>query len=290
MRRTGATANEIAAALGVKPRGSVVREAFRREPRHPRTGRMRAKDELREQAIRLRRRGHTYSEIQRATGASKGSLSLWLANVVLNEDAATAKAERSRAARLAGAAGKRRATLARDEHFLRVAKQWLGVLTPREVLLMGAVAYWCEGTKSKPWRTARQVTFLNSDPDLVRIFLASMQLLGVSPREHTYRVCIHESGDVHAAEAYWAEVVGVPASAFRRATIKSHNPRTVRHNVGAGYHGCLSVRVHRSADAYRRISGIFSAVADAVAGVPAEGALLGEFPPPAAMPIDTAVG
>ncbi|MET7540767.1 hypothetical protein [Streptomyces sp. NPDC005507] len=61
----------------------------------------------------------------------------------------------------------------------------------------------------------------------------------------------HESADVAAAEAHWAEVVGVDASAFSKPTIKKHNPRTVRKN----YHGCLVIYVRQSAELYRRTEG-----------------------------------
>ena len=37
--------------------------------------------------------------------------------------------------------------------------------------------------------------------------------------------------------------------------LKRHNPKTVRKNVGEGYHGCLRIDVRRSGDLYRRIEG-----------------------------------
>ncbi|HWH27537.1 MAG TPA: hypothetical protein VNU26_01015 [Mycobacteriales bacterium] len=43
---------------------------------------------------------------------------------------------------------------------------------------------------------------------------------------------------------------------FGRSTIKRHNPRTVRKNVGADYHGCLCVSVVQSGDLYDRLRGV----------------------------------
>jgi hypothetical protein len=54
------------------------------------------------------------------------------------------------------------------------------------------------------------------------------------------------------------------ADRFRRPTLKRHNPRTVRKNVGADYHGCLRIDVRRSAGLYRKIEGWAAA---AMAGV-----------------------
>jgi hypothetical protein len=70
-----------------------------------------------------------------------------------------------------------------------------------------------------------------------------------------FRVHIHETADVAAAEEFWRGVTGAGAAQFHRTGLKRHNPRTVRKNVGADYHGCLIIGVRQSADLYRRIEG-----------------------------------
>jgi hypothetical protein len=136
----------------------------------------------------------------------------------------------------------------------------LGPPSLREVLIAGAVAYWAEGSKRKPWRPAERVTFINSDPDMVRLFLALLAAMSVSDDRRIFRVSIHESADEAAAREYWSEVVAVPAAEFQRTTLKRHNPRTVRKNVGDDYHGCLVVSVRRSIGLYREIEGIWRAL------------------------------
>lgn len=44
----------------------------------------------------------------------------------------------------------------------------IGPLTRRELKIAGAVAYWAEGSKSKPWRTKEVVAFVNSDAFMIR--------------------------------------------------------------------------------------------------------------------------
>ena len=58
-----------------------------------------------------------------------------------------------------------------------------------------------------------------------------------------------------AAEQFWLTVTGAHPSQFYKAVLKTHNPKTVRKNVGDGYHGCLRVDVMQSADLYRKIEG-----------------------------------
>ncbi|HEY0936170.1 MAG TPA: hypothetical protein VGD91_20820, partial [Trebonia sp.] len=147
------------------------------------------------------------------------------------------------------------------KEFREAATREIGELTEREILIAGAIAYWCEGTKAKPWRqTGVHVTFMNSDPGLIRFFLRFLDVAGIQHADLVFRVHVHESADVEAAQRFWAEVTGAPADQFRKVTLKRHNPKTVRKNTGEAYHGCLIVYVRRSGDLYRSIEGWMSAI------------------------------
>jgi hypothetical protein len=74
-------------------------------------------------------------------------------------------------------------------------------LTERE-LLLGAVAYWAEGTKAKPWRQQERLSFTNSDPNMIKLFLAWLNLVGVDGERLRFRVHIHESADIGGALRY----------------------------------------------------------------------------------------
>ena len=78
-----------------------------------------------------------------------------------------------------------------------------------------------------------------------------------------YRISIHESADLDAAGRWWADVIGVPFERFSRPTLKTHNPSTVRYNVGDPYRGCLVIDVPQSRELYWQIEGLMSGIADA---------------------------
>ena len=70
-----------------------------------------------------------------------------------------------------------------------------------------------------------------------------------------FRVYIHENADAKAAELFWLEATGAKPEQFLTPTLKRHNPKTVRKNVGETYHGCLRIDVRRSSDLYHKIEG-----------------------------------
>jgi hypothetical protein len=209
-----------------------------------------AKRELQSQARDLRRAGRTYDEIVTELGVSKSSVSLWVRDL-------PKPPRRHHARRMAEARWtphRRKMAILRTQTKFAAARE-IGVLTDRELFLVGVGLYWSEGTKSRPYRPTERLTFTNSDPDMVRVFLAWLDLLGVPRDQMRFMIMIHESADVSASERFWEEVVEAPAAAFTKTVLKKHNPKTSRKNVGDGYHGCLAVRVLKSADLYRRIEG-----------------------------------
>ena len=231
------------------------------------TRRARAKDDLHARAVELRRGGATVPEIAEALCVSKSSAYLWTRDVPLGGTPEEASVRRSRRSRQSAEARWEPLTRARDDERARIAARessWVGELTEREVILIGAVAYWCEGQKAKPWRPQQfRMQFINSDAALIRLFLRFVEGCGIERHALGYRLSIHESADVMAAAQWWSEVIGVPAGQFRRPTLKAHNPSTVRHNVGDAYRGCLVVFVPGGRELYWRVEGWMQGIAGA---------------------------
>ena len=132
----------------------------------------------------------------------------------------------------------------------------IGSLTQRELLIAGAIAYWCEGAKNKPYHRHDRVTFMNSDPGLITFFLRFLDAAGVDRNRSVYRVYIHESADIDGAEHFWLEVTGAdPASVPQIDSQAAQPARPSARTWATNYHGCLRIDVRQSADLYRRIEG-----------------------------------
>ena len=256
LRLEGKCLREIKDALG--PVGNdTLNEELKGTPPADWTRRPNAKDDLREQARALRTQGLSYNEIAAQLGVSKSSVSLWVRDIPCPERFSYVHSER----RKEGLRKFNEARTARHAAESAAAGAQIGELTDREVLIAGVIAYWCEGSKSKSYRPSNdRVIFMNSDPGLVRFFLRFLDVVGVQRSDLVFRVHIHESADVEAAQRFWEEVTRAPADLFGKPTLKRHNPKTVRKNIGTAYHGCLRIDVRRSGELYRKIAGWASAV------------------------------
>ncbi|MDN3293098.1 hypothetical protein QWM81_03355 [Streptomyces ficellus] len=267
LRRQGLSRRQIRDRLRVD-NNDILNRLLEGEPPPEWTKRPRAKDDLRARARELRLQGMTYDRIQVELGCSKSSISLWVRDLP--------KPECRRSREQASAIAKKgwEPTLQRREAERQEAKtaaaKAVGDMTDRELLLVGTALYWAEGTKSKAHRPQERVTFINSDPDMIRVFLSWLRLLGVRREQLRYHVHVHESADVSKAEDFWAHIVGEEVSALGRTTLKKHNPKTNRKNVGPDYHGCLAIRVVQSVDLYRRIEGCWYGIVGA-ASAPGSG-------------------
>jgi transposase len=228
------------------------------------TQRPNAKDDLRDMAIEMRRDGCSVPQIAADLRVSKSTAYLWTRHIPLDRTPAEREERRRRHMEHMQEARWEPYRKARDADRAATGgrlSEWVGDLTDREVLLVGTVAYWCEGAKEKPWNQTLSLQFINSDPRLILLFLRYVELLGIGPAQLTYRLSIHETADVPAATAWWSDVVGVPVENFRRAILKTHKPSTVRRNVGDTYRGCLIVYVPKSSRLYWEVEGVMGGIA-----------------------------
>ncbi|MFD3491055.1 hypothetical protein ACFWWB_10830 [Streptomyces sp. NPDC058690] len=252
LRREGLSLRQIRDRLHVH-NNEILNRLVKGEPAPEWTKRPNAKDDLRERARELRRQGMTYDRIQVELGCSKSSISLWVRDLPKPEPHHTPTEHL--ALMNAGLLDLRASREKERAETKRLARDAVGDLSDRELFLAGVTLYWAEGTKDKTYSRRECLQFINSDPNVIKLYLRWLDLLGVTQDRIRMRVSIHESADIPGAERFWAELVGIPTSALKKTTLKKHNPRTTRKNTTVSYRGCLVVYVSKSADLYRRVEG-----------------------------------
>jgi transcriptional regulator with XRE-family HTH domain len=214
-----------------------------------------------ETARELRREGWLLREIADELGISPKTAFLWCRGIPT-----PARAVHGRSAEETRAMGRaywdvelERRDVVRQAA-IRSHQARVGLLSERELDLVVATAYWCEGSKSKPWARREKLQFINSDPDLVRLLIEWLRRRGAGLERCRLSVNIHESGDLAAATRFWANATGCDEEQLAKPLLKRHNPLTVRKNVGESYVGCLSIGVRQSRDLYREIEGLWRGI------------------------------
>lgn len=252
---------QIQERLGVSK--TVLQGWLRGIPPPDWTRRPNAKDDLKVLAIELRGQGWSVNDIAVELGVARSTAWQWVKHLPLDRDSERARQKAEKARQLTDGRwhAYRIARDARRESLRAEAAAEVGALSDRELLLLGAAIYWCEGAKAKRWRQHEvSLCFINSDARLVALFVRFLELVGVDRDRPSYRVSIHENADATAATRWWSEALGLPLERFLRPSLKRHNPRTNRHNIAEDYRGCLVIKAPRSRELYWRIEGVMSAI------------------------------
>lgn len=175
--------------------------------------------EKKSEAIRLRKKGASYSQIKEKLGVSKSSLSLWLHDMPLPEkrlrelrDWNVVRIERFRNSMRQ----KRESRLV--EVRKRAAKD-IRKFNKRELFIAGLFLYWGEGGKTVTTCTSLS----NTDPAMIRFFMHWLQMLGVSKDRFRVRMHLYTDMNIEAEVRYWSKALDLPLSSFRKPYIKTSN-------------------------------------------------------------------
>jgi hypothetical protein len=220
------------------------------------------KNLLKEKAINLRHKGFSYSEILQIIPVAKSTLSLWLKSVELSKEQSQRLTEKKLLAIKKGGQSRKILRLAltksiKMQAFLEI-KQKLKKINIRDLWLMGIMLYWAEGAKQKTNDVSQGVCFSNSDQFMIEIFLKWLKTcLFIKDENISFDIYIHENHErkKRDIQKYWSNATGFPIGEFGKIYYKTHKLKINRSNIGNNYHGLLRVRIRKSTDLNRKISG-----------------------------------
>jgi|SRR3989344_4722688 len=212
---------------------------------------------MRQKAISLRERGKTLREIGTALGISSSTAHLWTRQVRLNDLQKQAIWERHRQAFQEGR--RKVAMRQKQEREKEKAKykerggDMIGLISKRELMLIGAALYWSEGFK----RDSR-LGFANSDPNMIKFFLRWLFEVGEVSREDVrLRVGLNISykDRVSEIEKKWSILTGMPVGHFQKPFFQKVQWKKTYKNRGE-YLGVLRVRVNGQRKLFLTIKGM----------------------------------
>lgn len=212
----------------------------------------------RQKAISLRRQGFSYREILKEVPVAKSTLSLWLRSVGLSEKQKQHLTEKKRLAALRGAKKRHDERIQKSLGIRKKAKKEIGLLSERELWLMGIMLHWAEGAKEKDWHPSVGVRFSNSDANMLKFFLNWLEkFCNISLSDIKIEIYLHKNSrnDLETVRKYWSQQLDISSDFLHTVYWKKNNIMTNRHNRQQNYYGILVLVVKKSTNLNRKISG-----------------------------------
>lgn len=185
----------------------------------------------RQKAIRLRKEGKSYSEIRKALGVSKSSLSVWLREYPLSKE----DLKRLRDFSYKRIESYRATMLKKKEQRIQIQYEKvindLGKLSKRDLIVSGFFLYWGEGAKSD----RGEASVSNGDPDLLRAYITWLKCFGFDPKQIRVTLHLYRDLDINKEINFWSKALGVPKVNFTKPYIKESAMTGFTHKTGFGH-------------------------------------------------------
>jgi hypothetical protein len=213
------------------------------------------KNKEKEKAIKLRKDGFSYSEILKQIPVAKSTLSLWLKSVGLAKEQKQKITEKRLAGALRGAMARKNQRIKLTKEIKDRARNDVERIDKKDLWLIGVSLYWAEGAKEKENGTRAGIKFSNSDPKMILLFLKWLkEIISISNSELVYELYIHENSDIAKAQKYWSEILSIKKNIIR-TYLKKNKIKTTRKNTGNDYYGLICLKVNKSFNLNRKVSG-----------------------------------
>ncbi len=217
-----------------------------------------------QQALKLRLQGKSYTEINKLLGIPKGTLSDWFTGLELSEKAKDKIKLKVYEGSLKGLLKKNRLQTHRAQQNAGVIRnesaKKIGKLSQRDLLILGASLYWAEGykrtiIKNGKERTYHPVSLSNSDPALIVIFLQFLR-----------KVCRVDDSKIHAGLRifqhhndgqlldFWSNLTKIPKERFEKFYYGVSKSSLGKRPFNILPYGTIQIRIN-STNLYHEIMG-----------------------------------
>ena len=188
-----------------------------------------------EMALRLRKKGLSYSQIKETLGLSKSTLSRWLKDYPLSDE---------RISELRGSNQQRiekfRATMQRkrQDRLDSVYNSLRGKLLPlskKELYLAGLILYWGEGGKT----SYSTIAVANTNPQIIKFAKKWLvECFDVDPHRFYIHLHLYKDMDIDKEISHWSNELSLDKSQFRKPYVKSSRKSDLTYKGQFGHGTC----------------------------------------------------
>lgn len=212
---------------------------------------------LKKQAQYLRKRGFSLPDISKKLDVSKSTASLWCRDIQLTiEQKKSLEQRTNRKLKKFFKFVERQKSdrLKVKNEILKNARNEIGRLSKRDILIAGASLYWAEGFKHS---AESRVGFCNSDPEMVKFMILFLEkCLKVEKADLSPRLTLNEAykNRVEIIQKYWSSYLNIPKSQFTKPFYQRVKQVKIYSNP-ENYHGVLRIHVKKSSKLLTKIRG-----------------------------------
>ncbi len=229
---------------------------------------MNSKKHLFDKVIKDRKSGMTFGEISRKYEISKSTVSLWCKDLKLDNKVKRLIKDNwlknTANARIKGSlTNKKKRTDSIENEYLK-AKEIMGNISERDLMIIGVGLYWAEGSKKE---TGSGFSFINSDYLMIKlVYQWLLKIINIKKEQLIINLAInivHKEREQEILK-FWSNLLDFPLEDFGNTVfIKTKLLRKYTNHTD--YFGMLRIKVKSSSWLRRRILGmikVFSENAD----------------------------
>ena len=208
---------------------------------------------LKLEAIILRKKGLSYNDIKKKINVAKSTLSLWLKDVELTDEQRKKLYTNSILILSRGSQSQKERRRREVNSIIERAEKEIELpLSSESFRLFGTALYWAEGRKS------RDFEITNSDPNLI-VFIVKWfdNVFGVLPDRLTATLNIYPQQNENNIKKFWSDLTEIPLKNFGKSYIKPLSKNYKKNNL---YYGTIKIRVQKGTDMRHRVYGWIKAV------------------------------
>lgn len=209
---------------------------------------MKTYEALKTKAIKLRKKGLSYSEIQKHIKVSKSTLSSWLKTTPLKEEYRQHLYIKQIQILSLGPKSQKQRRLKEVQNIIEQAEKEITFpLSLNTYRLIGAFLYWAEGSKGSLLR------FTNSDSHLILFFVTWIEsMFNIPPNKLKIRLNIYPQQNEKKIKKFWSDLTNIPLENFGKSYIKPISKGFKKNNL---YYGTARIEVPKSVNLKHRIFG-----------------------------------
>ena len=195
-------------------------------------------------AIKMRRQGKTYNEINKLLSIPKGTLSGWFRGMELSlvvKNRLWTNNQKKWAQSITDYNKKRAMDILNrnNETQQRISKE-IAKLTKRELMLIGAALYWAEGNQRDRWR----IRFSNSNPAIIALIMRFFrEVCNVKEDKFIAEINIHPNTSKEKAKIFWSKISSIHPGQFRKTVVAVSKSSKLKRPINTLPYGTLQINI-----------------------------------------------